>query len=679
MNAAWMIGETTRCHQHHKFAMITGNMSEWLETDGLGGFASGTVSGIRTRRYHGILLVATTPPTGRMMLVNGLEVWVTTSNGRWALSTHWYQPGVQYPDGASHLTSFALDPWPTWTWTLPDGERIIGELFAVHGSPRVVTTWRIELDRIDDAGRGRTATLEVRPLMSGRDYHSLHRENGAFRFEPQMSNGSLAWQPYEGMPAVRCVTNGVYRQDPQWFRNFLYLIERERGLDDTEDLASPGVLTFDLHREAMCVWNAAATGTAPVREVEDLVGELRGEERSRRAGFAAPLTRAADQFLVTRGSGRTIVAGYPWFTDWGRDTFIAIRGLCFATGRLTEARDILLEWTGVVSQGMLPNRFPDGGSEPEYNAVDASLWFVIAAGELLEVDGRSRLLTPSERARLRDAVVAILEGYSRGTRYGIHMDGDGLIAAGERGQQLTWMDARVDGREITPRIGKPVEVQALWLNALKVASAFDARWRAVLVRGMSAFSDRFWNPTRGFLFDVVDVNHCPGVDDPTLRPNQVLAVGGLPLPIVSGERARLVVEALEKRLWTPLGLRSLAPTEPGYVRHYIGGPAERDSGYHQGTVWPWLIGAFVDGWLRVRDSNDANRAEAHARFVAPLEAHLGTAGLGHASEIADAEPPFSPRGCPFQAWSLGELIRARHICGVSQSALMSHGERTVAV
>jgi predicted glycogen debranching enzyme len=666
-----MTGETWRCRQHHNFAMMNG-LAEWLETDGLGGFASGTVSGMRTRRYHGVLLSALTPPTGRMMLVNGVEAWVSAGGARYALSTHLYRPGVQHPDGVARLETFSPRPWPTWTWRLPDGTTITGELFATHGTPRTVMTWRA--DRSPE-GLRYNVSLEVRPLISGRDYHALHHENGAFEFEPQIRDAMITWQPYAAVAPIACLTNGAYRHAPEWFRNFLYLAERERGLDDTEDLASPGVLTFDLRDQAICVWQAGEIEPMVVDAVVTAVRDWRKQERRRRARFESRVHHAADQYLVKRGTGRTLVAGYPWFTDWGRDTFIALRGLCLATGRAADARDILLEWSSVVSEGMLPNRFPDAGDAPEYNSVDASLWFVVSVHELLQTAAqRPRLLARRQRTRLQEACAAILEGYSRGTRFGIRMDTDGLLAAGGHGQQLTWMDARVGDREITPRIGKPVEIQALWLNALHAGSAFDVRWRTSLERGTVSFAARFWNAARGSLFDVVDVDHQTGVNDGTLRPNQILAVGGLPLQILQGERARSIVDIVERELWTPMGLRSLGPAEPGYVRHYVGDGAARDAAYHQGTVWPWLLGPFVDAWLRVRKETPEARAEAFSRFVAPLEAHLDDAGIGHVSEIADAEPPLTPRGCPFQAWSLGELIRLRYNwrpCAPSSSSLSS--------
>ena len=627
---------------------------EWIEADGLGGFASGTASGVRTRRYHGVLLAATTPPTGRVMLVNGLEVWATTPSGRLALSTHFYAPGVRHPDGASRLVGFAADPWPTWTWDLGEGRTITGEIVVTHGTARTLCLWTLH-------GPG-PVTLEIQPLLSGRDYHALHHENPGFRFDTAAAGAALEWRPYDGVPATRCSTTGTFQLAPEWFRQYLYTAERERGLDDLEDLASPGVIRCSMYGgRSVCVFEAAPFAEPPLADghaVRDAAARWVSGERRRRKAFASLDHRAADAYIVRRGRGRTIIAGYPWFTDWGRDTFIALRGLCLATGRLAEARDILLEWAGAVDRGMLPNRFPDAGDAPEFNAVDASLWFVIAAGELVAAaEGRPRLLSRAQRARLRDAIVAIVTGYAGGTRYGIRLDDDGLIAAGEPGQQLTWMDARVGSREITPRIGKPVEIQALWLNALQIAAAIDDRWTDALARGRASFERRFWNESRASLFDVVDVDHQTGTADGTVRPNQILAVGGLPLPVLAGSRAAAIVETVERELWTPMGLRSLAPGEPGYAGRYEGPPDVRDAVYHQGTVWPWLLGPFVDAWLGVHGRGAERRAEAERRFVAPLRAHLHQAGLGHVSEIADGDPPHTPRGCPWQAWSLGELLR----------------------
>ncbi len=331
-----------------------------------------------------------------------------------------------------------------------------------------------------------------------------------------------------------------------------------------------------------------------------------------------------------------------------------MRGLCFASGRLADARAILLEWSTAVSEGMLPNRFPDHGETPEYNAVDASLWYVIAVFEYLQAQ---RKISDTERAQLLAAVNAILEGYSKGTRYRIHCDDDGLIAAGEPGVQLTWMDAKVGDWVVTPRIGKPIEIQALWLNALKLASTVDGRWTPLYDRGKASFLARFWDETLGHLHDVIDSDHVAGKIDSSFRPNQIFAIGGLPYSLIEGSRARRIVDMVEQRLLTPLGLRSLAPSEPGYKPHYLGDARERDSAYHQGTVWPWLMGPFIEAWVRVRGETDAAKEEASSRLLKPLLDHLGDAGLGHLPEIADAEPPHNPRGCPFQGWSVGEALR----------------------
>jgi predicted glycogen debranching enzyme len=311
---------------------------------------------------------------------------------------------------------------------------------------------------------------------------------------------------------------------------------------------------------------------------------------------------------------------------------------------------------------MLPNRFPDRGDVPEFNSVDASLWYIIAVFEYLhDADGKPELANGDVTAILQRAIEAILSGYSAGTRFGIHADEDGLLAAGEPGVQLTWMDAKVGNQVITPRIGKPVEVQALWINALWVGQTFSSQWKSLFAKASASFAIRFWNEARSQLYDVVDVDHQPGTVDKSFRPNQIFAIGGLPLVLLPMERARQVVATVEAALCTPLGLRSLAPGEPGYVPHYEGDVWHRDSSYHQGTVWPWLIGPFVEAWVRVRGNSPEVKKLARQQFMEPLRNHLDQAGLGHLSEIADADPPYTPRGCPFQAWSLSELLRLDRI------------------
>jgi predicted glycogen debranching enzyme len=625
--------------------------AEWLETDGLGGYAMGRVDLVRSRRYHALLTTATTPPTGRVVLVNGVEVWLESGDQRIALTSNRYVPDVTFPDGASRLSEFSSEPWPTWRYLLPDGNEVIQELVMRHGTPLVALSWRL--------ARPAAYHLRVRPFMSGRDQHSTHHENASFDFAGAVSGPRVTWKPYPALPAVMAVTNGEYLPAPDWYRHHQLDEERSRGLDHVEDLASPGTILFDLSDGPALLALAAESEYRTVLldgTAETLWRSVTERERERRAQFASPWHRAADAYVVRRGQGTTIVAGYPWFSDWGRDTFIALRGLCLAGDRLDDARNILLEWSQHVNQGMLPNFFPEGGAEPEYNSVDASLWFVIAAHELLQQDGVGITFKVGERARLQAAIDAIVVGYARGTRFGIGATDDGLLAAGVPGVQLTWMDAKVGEWVVTPRIGKPVEVQALWINALRIAGRRSPTWNALADHAQASFRSRFLNEA-GYLHDVVDVAHVPGTVDATFRPNQILAVGGLPYRLLDGAEARRIVDAVEQRLWTVAGLRSLEPHDAAYVPHYAGDVRARDGAYHQGTVWPWLAGAFIDAWTRVHAGTSGARQEARDRFLGPLLAHYTQSGIGHIAEIADADPPFAPRGCPFQAWSVGEVLR----------------------
>ena len=595
-------------------------------------------------------------PSHRFVLVNGLDAFVTTPAGRVALSAQRYQPGVTAPDGAERIANFSREPWPTWTFALPDGRLVRQEIFVTHTRAATVVTWTLIGDPTD-------TTLDVRLFLSGRDPHSTHHENGGFRFDPDRVRDLLLWHSYPGVPSVAVKTNGTYAHAPEWYRQFRYEAENARGLDDTEDLAAPGVFTWNF-RDGPAVLILASP--SPSEDYRDLyqddaavvAAKWRKLEFIRRGAYASPLHRAADDYIVRRGSGHTIIAGYPWFTDWGRDTFISLRGLCLATGRLEIARSILLEWSEVVSEGMLPNFFPDGAAHPEYNSVDASLWYVIAVHDYLAARlAAGQSVVNGELTRLLGAVEAIVEGYAQGTRFNIRADHDGLLFAGKAGVQLTWMDAKVGDWVVTPRIGKPVEIQALWINALRFAAKFNPRWTELAERALVSFGQKFWNAERGCLYDVIDVDFQTGRVDPAVRPNQLFAVGGLPFALLDGEKAASVTRLVEEKLLTPLGLRTLEPGHPDYRAHYAGGVLERDGAYHQGTVWPWLIGPFVEAWVRVNGDTAAVRTEARARFLPPLLAHLEVAGLGHISEVADAEAPHTPGGCPFQAWSLAEFIR----------------------
>ena len=497
--------------------MALSSTAEWLEADGLGGFASGTVAGPRTRRYHALLLAAKEPPTGRVALVNGLDAHVTTGAGRYAITSQRYDPDVSAPDGARRLTCFEADPWPRWRIDLEDGTRLEHDLFVPRGIPAVVLTWRL----LEGPG---AASLEVRPFLSGRDYHSLHHENGDFRFAHEGGENTVTFRPYPSQPGLHALSNGAYTAEPSWYRSFLYEEERARGLDHVEDLGAPGLFRFDLAKDEAVLVFWADTAGAPIlagRSAAAVASSWRQAEAKRRAAFPSRLERSGDVYLVRRGQGRTIVAGYPWFADWGRDTFIALRGLCLATGRLAEAREILVEWAGAVSEGLLPNRFLDRPEDaPEFNSVDAALWYVVAAHEFLAAAEAGGLrLAPGDGDSLRRAIVSILDGMMRGTRHGIRMDTDGLLAAGEPGVQLTWMDAKVGDWVVTPRIGKPVEVQALWLNALRIGGAFETRFLEAFDRGRRAFEARFWDETKSGLYDVVDNGHAPGAVDASV-PSQ---------------------------------------------------------------------------------------------------------------------------------------------------------------
>lgn len=574
------------------------------------------------------------------MLVNGVEAWVETAHGTMRLTQQRYVPDVV--EKAAHSPTFTAEPWPTW-----DFGRATHEVFGVKGHSATVLGWKL--------GGGAKARLHVRPLVSGRDWHALHRENADFRFDVQAADGRVSFAPYPSVPAISAHSNGTYRHAPQWYRQFQYDEEQARGQDFVEDLASPGVFTFDLSPASPEAWLVLTTpaemGGVDVRgDVGEWCRAARDRERARLAAFASDEERLADAFIVQRGNRRTIIAGYPWFTDWGRDTFISVRGLCIGTGRLADAESILASWVPHLSQGMMPNVFPSGTGAPEYNSVDASLWFIIAVHDLAKaVSGGA---VPQVPLPFIAACEAILSHYSRGTRHGIRMDRDGLLAAGEPGIALTWMDAVVDGKPVTPRIGKPVEVQALWINALEFASTWNKRWATAAARARESFAARFWNEQRQCLYDVVDVDHVAGTADDRLRPNQIFACGGLPDRLVSGDRARAICALVGEELQTRGGgLRTLGPRERGYVGRVDGPLRQRDLGYHQGTAWPWLMGAWHDATSQLMLDGDAHAGVRVPDLVRDLN------GMQPAFEIADGDSPHMPRGCPFQAWTVGEAIR----------------------
>lgn len=632
--------------------------AEWLETDAFGGYASGTVGGLRTRRYHALLLSALTPPGRRVVLVNGVEAWLTTRKGRFPLSSHLYVGEVSYPKGHQHISGFSLDPWPTWTFRLAPGLVVSFEIVVARDSAQTLLRWKaVEGDGL----------LEVRPLMSGRNFHDLHLANREFNFSPIFAGNNVAFRPYAGLPTVNFSSNGVYAHTPEWYRSFLYPAERERGLPCVEDLAAPGTFSFDLETEPALL--LLQTGVAPKEGIQTCCAGILATERARRSARGTPLERSAEAYLSHRGTGKTLLAGFPWFGDWGRDTFVALRGFAIASGRLQEAEAILTLWAAQMKDGLIPNCFSDENDPPGYNSVDASLWFIVAAQEFLEACSvREFTLNPRTQSLLVQAILTVLENYWNGTRYSIRADLDGLLICGEieggvQGTQLTWMDVKIEGQPVTPRIGKPVEVEALWINALRIGAGHRPVWQERFELALRSFRIRFWSEETGSLFDVVDVDHQPGRVDRRFRPNQIFAVGGLPYALLPPAKAARLVAAVEAELLTPLGLRSLSPHDPAYQPHYTGGIRERDTAYHMGTVWPWLMGPFVEAWLRVHGDRPGVRDLAFERFLTPLLRHLSEAGLGHLSELADGAPPHTPRGAPFQAWSLGELLRLLRLLG----------------
>ena len=639
---------------------------EWLEADGRGGFAMGTAALIRTRRYHA-LLVAAPRAGGRVVLVSGFELALHTPAGKFALSSQEYQPGVVHPDGWKRIESFSATPWPRWVLRSEDGSALELELCSVRSTGETLVRAHLLA--------GGSARLELRPLLSGRDYHSLHHENPLFRFEAEKIDGTLVFQSYPEVPRISVRSNGRYAHAPLFYRDFLYHLEQERGLDHSEDLAGPGALEFELGRAP--AW--AAFGWLEPDDDARLLSQrpdgeaLRQKELERRQSQGV-LELAQDAYLVERAGRRTIIAGYPWFTDWGRDTFIALRGLCIARGALEQAAAILGDWPRVMKGGLLPNFFPDGGKEPEYNSIDAGLFYVVAVHDFLKQSQRlHQPVQPELQTRLLAGVAALLGGLVQGSRYRIRVDDDGLLAAGEPGVQLTWMDAKVGDFVVTPRIGKPVEIQALWLNALRIAAELGVapvnQWAARYELGLASFRARFWNADARCLYDVIDADHEPGKLDASIRPNQIFAVGGLPYALLPAERALAVVSRVESELWTPLGLRTLSPRDARYRGRYGGGVFDRDTAYHMGTAWPWLLGPFVEAWLRVHGAGPARRREASERFVEPWQAERERAGLGHISEIVDGDFPHAARGAPFQAWSLGELVRVRSLLDEQLSPL----------
>jgi predicted glycogen debranching enzyme len=624
---------------------------EWLETNGLGGFASSTIIGANTRRQHGLLVVALRPPVDRHVLLSKFEERVLVDGHEAHISTNLY-PGTVFPHGFNIQTEFRLRPWPTFRYVSGDFE-IEKSVFLVRDENTIVVGYR------NVQSRG-PLQLKVRPLLAFRDYNSLLERDDAVNMTVERGSGVLSVQPHGELPRLYFYTKpDAIETKSDWYYRFTYPIEEERGLDFEEDLFTPFEMMFRIPKEQTAF---IVVSTEKKSDVD--AQKLAAREQQRRRQFAdkrdpvrEALVIAADSFIARRGKDNlTVLAGFPWFTDWGRDTMIALPGLTLASGRFDVARKILLTFAQYCDRGMIPNVFPDDGVTPEYNTVDASLWFVVACWQYWKAsednDGARELLPA-----LRD----VIKYYREGTRYDIYADRDGLITAGTPGTQLTWMDVKVDGYVPTPRHGKAVEINALWLNALLMLAEMEEKLAkdihaAVVLRKHAdqvacSFNKAFWFPEGGYLFDVIQGDF----RDPTVRPNQVFAIS-LPYSPLEKAQQKSVFDVVTQHLLTPYGLRSLSPQYEKFCPRYTGNRWQRDCAYHQGTVWAWLIGPYCDAYVKIHGSRRAQRKEI-ARLIQGLIDHLEDAGLGTISEIFDGDVPHRPVGCFGQAWSVAEVLR----------------------
>ena len=628
---------------------------EWLETNGIGGFASSTIAGANTRRYHGLLTAALRPPLGRITTLSKFEEVLSIDDKQYELSSNKYLNAI-HPEGFRFLKSFRLSPFPTWVYEVEDIE-IERQIFMVNGENTTVCTWSV-LSKV--AGRDCRIKLVLKPLLSFADYHSLQHENYQIETEFELAEGLVSLAPKSGQPELHFNHNAeAVKETGHWYRDFEYEKERSRGFDALEDLFQPFTLEFDLADKATVM---VSTDRSEVFDVEELeASEIERREQLIEIAeaddeFTKQLVLAADQYIVSRGEGHTIIAGYPWFSDWGRDTMISLAGLTLATNREGIAKNILLEYSRHVSQGMIPNRFPDEESNPEYNTVDATLWYFEAIRAYVEKTGDFEFV----KEHLYEKLVEIIYWHQNGTRFNIQLDEDGLLYAGEEGWQLTWMDAKYGNEVFTPRIGKPVEIQALWYNALTTMSGFAKRFKdkdgkhlyeKLAKRAKKSFNNIFWNEENECLYDVINGEFRDG----SIRPNQIFAVS-LKHSMLSMFRAKKIVQKVESELFTPVGLRSLAPGDQQYRAVYTGTPYERDSAYHQGTVWAWLMGAFIESVQRTYPKGRKSKKYV-AKILKGYKKQLEISGVGQISEIFDGDEPHEPRGCFAQAWSVAEILR----------------------
>jgi predicted glycogen debranching enzyme len=643
--------------------LVAAESREWLVTNGIGGYASGTVAGSQTRRYHGLLVAALQPPVGRAVLVSAVDEIVHYAGENFSLATHRWASGAVDPQGYLLLEDFHLEgSTPVWTYALDDA-LLEKRVWMRQGENTTYVQYTL--------ARGSSALeMEWKALVNYRDFHSLtHAGDWRMNIAP-VENGVRVLAFDGAVPFYLKSSLSTCEPRHEWYLGCYFTEETQRGLNDREDRLFAALFRGRLEVGAS-VTLVASTEAGASLDVETARAERVNYEvklfhdwqaKNERLSEEAPswlwqLILAADQFIVKRSlpeepDGRSIIAGYHWFGDWGRDTMIALPGLTLVTGRAGVAKQILLAFSRYVDGGMLPNNFPDTGGKPEYNAADAGLWYFEAIRQYFEAtqdDATLRKLFP--------ILAAMIDAHVAGTRYNIHVDpADGLLYVGGPGVQVTWMDAKIGDWVVTPRTGKPVEINALWINALESMAGLARQlakpgeaYEKLAAKVKKSFQ-RFWNAERNCCFDVID---SPGIgNDALLRPNQIFAVS-LPVSPLTPEQQKAVVDVCARRLLTSHGLRSLAPGETGYTSHYGGGPRDRDAAYHQGTVWGWLLGPFALAHYRVY-----REREAALRFLEPLGRQIYASGLGTLSEIFDGDAPFAPRGCIAQAWTVGEVLRA---------------------
>jgi predicted glycogen debranching enzyme len=623
---------------------------EWLLTNGLGGFASSSVVGCNIRKYHGLLIAATLPPVGRMLTLSRLaEMLILDGDAEHPheLAVNQFRENV-HPHGEQYLRKFDFEDTVVWHYEVA-GVKVTKELQVPWLKNAVGVRYTI------DTG-GRDVEFRVAPFFAMRDFHTTRHANG-YDLPSEAGERSVVVK-VDSLHTHVQADSGTFTKDPSWWYGHVYPIETDRGQDDSEDLFTPGRFTLrGKGKMTLTLWaGLEATSLdwdAEIKRRREAIAAANSAAEKSGSLTIKKLARAANDFIVTRKSpdgidGTSIIAGYPWFADWGRDTMISLPGLLLVTGRFQQAREVLSVFAKYVSNGMIPNRFDDYTNEPHYNTVDASLWFIHASYEYLRLSKDQKTFD----AILKPACRAILDGYRRGTRFKIRMDeSDGLITQGDEHTQLTWMDAKCGDIAFTPRQGKPVEINALWYHALLLMGE-----TGMAARVRDSFQKAFWiSPFRG-LADVVSGDPQSGYHrDNSIRPNQIFAAS-LPNSPLTPEQQSAVVEVVRRELLTPVGLRTLARGDSKYHAKYAGVQFVRDEAYHNGTIWPWPIGAFLDAFLRVHGGSEDARAQAR-RWLSPLIDHLDDACIGSISEIFEADEPHRPVGCCAQAWSVAEVLR----------------------